>query len=144
MVFDREFLKKCMKVRKLQGKYNLAIQWSLFLNIFKSPIFKLSDIAAFLKGDKANEKVMEFLGTFDLRMQSAEYAVPIYYILGGNDWQTPYILAQEYFNRIHAPHKNLYIIPNAGHMTMMDEPRLFFEALLDINHEEAISLELTP
>ncbi|HBE76246.1 MAG TPA: alpha/beta hydrolase [Firmicutes bacterium] len=136
--FDREFLKKCMKVRKLQGKYDLAIRWNfaLFLNIFKSPIFKLSDIAAFLKGDKANEKVMEFLGAFDLRPESAEYEVPIYYILGGNDWQTPYIIAQEYFNQIKAPHKNLFLIPNAGHMTMMDQPYLFFEALADIHHKE--------
>lgn len=135
--FDINFMKKCGKVRKLQGKYNLAVKMgiSIVITAFKSPIFKLSDIFALIKGPKANEKVLEFLFAFDLRSESEEYKVPIYYILGGNDWQTPYVIAQEYFNRINAPYKNFYLIPDAGHMTMLDQPQLFFEALLEINNK---------
>lgn len=135
---DSKFLKKCMKMRKLQGKYNLAAKMNLSICItaFKSPIFMLSDIFALIKGKKANEKLLEFLEVFDLKSESAEYKIPIYYILGENDWQAPYVIAQEYFNRINAPNKNLYLIPNAGHMTMRDQPQLFFEALLEINNKE--------
>ncbi|WP_245697351.1 alpha/beta fold hydrolase [Paenibacillus oryzae] len=53
------------------------------------------------------------------------HEVSIYYILGGNDWQAPYLLAQQYFEEIKAPRKGIHIIPGAGHMTMMDEPDLF-------------------
>lgn len=135
--YDSKFMRKLGTIRRLQGKYNLAVKidLSLFILIFKSPIFKLSDISALIKGIKANEKVMEFLLTFDLKSESAEYKVPIYYILGANDWQTPYVIAQEYFSIINAPYKKFYLIPNAGHMTMIDQPQLFFEALLEINNK---------
>lgn len=135
---DSKFLRKCMKIRKLQGKYNLAARMnlSMYITAFKSPIFMLSDISAVIKGKKANEKLLESLEVFDLKSESAEYKVPIYYILGENDWQAPYVIAQEYFNRINAPYKNLYLIRNAGHYTMRDQPQLFFEALLEINNKE--------
>ncbi|GLC32624.1 alpha/beta fold hydrolase [Clostridium omnivorum] len=137
--FDSSFMTKCSKVRRIQGKYNLAITMTLPLikNIFKSPIFKLSDISALSKAAKANKKVLEFLYYFNLNAESTEYMVPIYYILGENDWQTPYVIAQNYFNKINAPSKGLYLIPNAGHGTMVDQPQLFFEALLDVNNKES-------
>jgi len=128
--------KKCGEIRRLQGKYNLAVKidFSILKYVFKSPIFKLSDIFAMMKGIKSNEKVIDFLGAFDLNLEPAEYKVPIYYILGGNDWQTPYVIAEKYFNKINAPAKNFYLIPDAGHMTMIDQPDLFFETLLEINN----------
>ncbi|MDF2882816.1 MAG: alpha/beta hydrolase [Clostridiaceae bacterium] len=136
--YDSKFMGKCSKIRRIQGKYNLAVKvkFSMLITLFRSPIFKFSDLLALVKGFKANEKVLEFLGSFDLRSKPAEYKVPIYYILGGNDWQTPYVIAQEYFNRINAPYKNFYLIPNAGHMTMLDQSQLFFEALLEVNNKE--------
>lgn len=136
--FDSSFMEKCAKIRKLQGKYNLSVKIGLpiIITIFKSPIFKLSDIFAMEKATIANKKIIEFLPSFNLNLELEKYKVPIYYILGENDWQTPYVIAQEYYNRIIAPNKNLYLIPNAGHMTMLDQPQLFFEALLDINNKE--------
>ena len=53
--------------------------------------------------------------------------------LRGDDWQTPYVIAEKYFEEIEAPNKGLYIIPGAGHMTMMDQPALFFDTLREIN-----------
>lgn len=133
---DDKWLKKCIKLRKLQGKYNLAVKSNspAFKIIFTSPVFKFSDITALIKGSKANRELINFLGSFDLSSEPLEYKVPIYYILGENDWATPYIVAQEYFNRINAPYKKLFIIPNAGHMTMIDQPELFFNALLEIKN----------
>ena len=97
--FDSNVMKKCGAIRRLQGKYNLAVKmdFTIFKAIFRSPIFKLSDIPAMIKGLRANEKTVDFLGAFDLMSEPAEYKVPIYYILGGNDWQTPYVIAQKYF-----------------------------------------------
>lgn len=137
--FDSNCLKKCMKIRRIQGKYNLAVKMdlSICMAAFKSPIFKFSDISAMIKGVKANKNLLDFLGFFDLRSQSAEYKVPIYYILGANDWQTPYVIAKEYFETINAPYKKFYLIPNAGHMTMIDQPDLFFDTLLEIKNKQS-------
>lgn len=138
---DGKFMKKCGAVRKIQGKYNLAVKMSLqiFLTAYKSPIFKFSDIIALPKGVKANEKVMEYLGAFDLKVETRDYKVPMYYILGSNDWQTPYVIAKEYFETINAPRKDIYLIPEAGHMTMIDQPASFFDALIEINNKEELS-----
>lgn len=102
IVFDKEFLKKCQKVRKLQGRYKIGldIDLAIWKTVFKSPIFRLTDIIAFLKIYKANANIHKFLGDFNLRAQSPVYKVPIYYILGDNDWQAPYTIAQEYFKEL--------------------------------------------
>jgi len=133
---DNEWLKKSIQLRKLQGKYHLAVKTnaSTFKMLFTSPIFKLSDLSALIKGNKANRELVNFLGKFDLNAESAEYKIPIYYILGENDWQTPSVLAQEYFQRIDAPFKKFYIIPHAGHMTMVDQPTLFLTILSEIKN----------
>lgn len=136
--FDNAWLKKCMKLRRLQGKYKLAVtpDLAICMAALKSPIFKFSDISAMIKAVKANEKTTEFLGGFDLKSKSLEYKIPVYYVIGGNDWQTPYVISKDYFENIEAPRKNFYLIPNAGHMTMLDQPQLFFDALIDINNKE--------
>ncbi|MDR3598345.1 alpha/beta hydrolase [Clostridium sp.] len=135
--FDNETLKKCMKVRKIQGKYDLGVKmWPLIVMGMKSPISGLSDFLALIKASKANKDIHDFLGAFDLKSKNAEYKVPIYYILGENDWQVPYVIAKEYFGEINAPNKKLYLIPKAGHFTMLDQPKLFFDVLVDINNND--------
>ncbi|MED0984649.1 alpha/beta hydrolase [Bacillus paramycoides] len=135
ITFDNEFLKKCMKIRKLHGKYGLAgkSDFPVFITAFKSPIFKLSDLLALSKILKVNRKILEYLQDFNLMTELADYEVPIYYILGEDDWQAPYVIAQEYFTKIKAPYKQLFLIPNAGHRIMLDQPDLFFEVLSQIN-----------
>lgn len=132
------FKNKSAKLRAVQGKYNLAVTGnaSVILALIKSPIFKLSDIVALMKMDKPNQEVMEFWSTFDLRSESTEYRTPIYYVLGENDWQTPCVISEEYFKTINAPHKKIYLIPDAGHMTMIDQPSSFFNTLVDIRNGE--------
>jgi pimeloyl-ACP methyl ester carboxylesterase len=44
-----------------------------------------------------------------------------------------YVIAQKYFEEINAPNKKIFLIPDTGHMTMMEKPDLFFDALLEIN-----------
>ncbi len=136
---DSEWLKKSMRLRKLQDKYNLPStksSTSAMKIIFKSPIFKLSDLSALIKGTKANKNTYDFVGNFNLNSEPAEYKVPIYYIFGQDDLQTPPMIAQEYFNKINAPHKAFYLISDAGHMTMIDQPKSFFETLLAIHDNE--------
>ena len=85
---------------------------------------------------------MAFSGKFDLNAEPAEYKVPIYYIVGEHDWQTPSILTQEYFTRINAPDKKIYTIPNAGHMSMIDQPALFLRTLSEIKNRQENGKEI--
>jgi hypothetical protein len=61
------FLKKIENVRKLQGKYKIGLKLDLstWITVFKSPIFKFSDLIAFMKIFRANAKLHEFLGAIN-------------------------------------------------------------------------------
>ena len=133
---DTQWVKKALQLRKLQGKYHLTIKpnASPLKILLSSPLFQFSDLSALIKGNKANKELMNFLGRFDLDAESAEYNVPLYYIGGEQDWQTPVALTQDYIQRITAPQKQIFIIPNAGHMTMVDQPTLFLNILRDIKN----------
>lgn len=135
---DTQWLKKSLQLRKLQGKYHLTVKTnaSPLKTLLTSPLFTFSDLSALIKGNKANRELMAFSGNFDLNAEPAEYTVPIYYIVGEHDWQTPSVLAQEYFTRINAPDKKMYTIPNAGHMTMVDQPTLFLHILSEIKNRQ--------
>lgn len=140
IVLNSEFLKKCTLVRKLQGKYGLGLNLGLaiWITALRSPIFKFSDLKALKESSKANKNVLEeFLGSYDLRMEPADYEVPLYYILGENDWQTPYIIAKDYLDGVNAPRKKLFLIPNASHFTMFDQPKLFCDSLIEIYQLES-------
>lgn len=130
--FNKEMLNQIKKLRSLQAKYKLAANpnFSLMLGAFKSPVFKFSDLNALIKGLTVNIGILAYLfNNYDLNKESYKYEIPVYYILGDRDWQTPYPLAQEYFKNIDAPKKELFMIKDAGHITMLDNQKDFYMAL---------------
>lgn len=60
-----------------------------------------------------------------------EYDISVFYILGARDYQAPHTLAGEFFEEISAPHKEFFLIPNAGHSTMHDNKAEFNRVLLE-------------
>lgn len=135
---DTQWLKKSLQLRKLQGKYHLTRKSNVspLKTLVTSPLFQISDLTALIKGNQANKELMTFLGNFDLNADPAEYQVPLYYIVGEQDWQTPVALTQDYVQRVNAPEKQIYIIPNAGHMPMVDQRTLFLGILRDIKNRQ--------
>ncbi|MCH5259657.1 MAG: alpha/beta hydrolase [Lachnospiraceae bacterium] len=132
--FDMNTLRKMGKVRKLQGKYHLAAGFDK--NILKmfmhSPIMGIRDIFPFMTSMMVNMLVMKELMSFDLKSNGIEYQIPVYYVLGENDQQTPIELSQAYFNEITAPDKKLYLIKNAGHVAMIDNVDDYRAAVCEI------------
>lgn len=61
-----------------------------------------------------------------------EYEVPYYNINGDRDYQTNYILAQEYFEEITAPDKALYIMKNTTHGLLESKSEAFSRILHEI------------
>jgi len=48
-------------------------------------------------------------------LNHTEYPIPFYNINGDRDYTTNHILAEEYFNKVKAPRKKLYIMKNMAH-----------------------------
>ena len=84
-------------------------------------------------GMMVNMQLMKDLISFDLRVYGFKYQVPVYYILGENDQQTPIEISMKYFDEIVAPDKKLYLIKNAGHCAMLDNTMDYRNAVCEIS-----------
>ena len=60
------------------------------------------------------------------------YDVPYYNINGDRDYQTNYILAQEYFEEVTAPEKGLYIMEDTTHGLLESKSDTFSNILHEI------------
>ena len=132
------YVSKEAKFFLLRSKYGLNLKMGKLIKLMlKSPIFKLSDILLMLTALKTNKQLMKWMMDWSV-WETPDYSVPVYYLLGRDDWQTPSTLAEEYFEKINAPKKQLYWIENAGHATDIDNPSEFYksvkEILVEVNH----------
>ena len=89
-----------------------------------------SDLTAYQKFPNTNE-----FGKFSL-VGKTDYQVPFYNINGDKDYQTNYLIAQEYFETINAPHKKLYIMKDTTHGLLESKSEEFSEILHEIAHTE--------
>lgn len=133
-VFDMKVFRKMGQVRKLQGKYHLAIDMDkdMIKMFMRCPVMGIADILPFLTGMIVNMRVMGELMSFDLREKGSKYQAPVYYVLGEKDQQTPVEIGTAYFDEIEAPDKKLYLIKNAGHLTMIDNMEDYRDAICEI------------
>jgi pimeloyl-ACP methyl ester carboxylesterase len=59
------------------------------------------------------------------------FQVPIVFLLGRYDWHVPAVLAEQYFNTIHAPCKRLIWFEHSAHNPPFEEPERFIQILVD-------------
>jgi len=137
--------KTIKSVRSLQAKYGMAVDVNKMAKSFmKSPIFNPLDVVAILIGLTVNKKLDESINEYDTTTYK-KYKIPMYYILGRDDWQVPSIVAAEYFESIDAPKKRLYWIEDAGHFPGFDKPsefnRIVYEVLRESREYHASMLD---
>jgi pimeloyl-ACP methyl ester carboxylesterase len=135
--FDESIFHKAEAIGKYQAKYKIGVSVGLdtLLPAFTSPYYTTGEIIAFIKG-VVNQKqyhsgVYPFFFEYNAHNYGTDYQIPIYYIQGENDWQTPYPLAKAFFEEISAPDKVFFTIPNAGHFTTLDNKDEFTRVLLE-------------
>ena len=68
------------------------------------------------------------LGT-DLREERTDFQTPVYMVSGTADWITPTKFVRDYYDRITAPDKELYLMPDCGHNCLTDDTVLFKEIM---------------
>jgi proline iminopeptidase len=66
----------------------------------------------------------------DLRTLGTDFEVPILFVQGADDWQTPTTLTNEYFATITAPSKAMVIVPNADHFLALTKPDTLLREIL--------------
>ncbi len=121
-----------------QGLTMLQMRYGFYPDLFagikdvlKSPVFHLKDIPFLILSLLKSSKLDLYLWEYDAVAQPA-FPLPVYYILGENDWQVPSTVAAQFFDKISAPGKHLFWIPDAGHSADTDNPVAFWNAVKDI------------
>ena len=97
-----------------------------------APEYGLYDKVSWLRG------VIETLGVVypqlwevDFRQQATELDVPVYFLLGRHDINAPTVLAEEYFQLLDAPHKEIIWFEHSGHTPWVSESDRFVQAMVD-------------
>jgi pimeloyl-ACP methyl ester carboxylesterase len=99
----------------------------------KGPLFLASmDAAKFSVAAMQSELLKT-----DLLADATEFGVPVYFFVGRYDYNTPFVLAERYFERLAAPAKTLVWFDESAHLIPFEEPAAFRRALLRVRAETA-------
>lgn len=129
-----------MTYRSMEPKYLKGDKEKTMLQLasayLTSPILTFQDAKWFLID--SNKSLLDenntlTKGLFDFNgHEMRAYEVPMYFISGGNDYVTPFALAEKYCEEITAPDKAIKIIEGAGHNTYLDVPGEFSAAVEEL------------
>lgn len=133
--FDETFIQQMSAVRRYQAKYKLANEpmWRIISTLLTSPYYSLKE-KNYYNMDFLNYHYPTFsylFDEYDIHNFGVTYEIPVYYIMGELDYQTPYPLAKDFFKEITAPSKAFFTIANAGHGAMRDNKTEFNRILLE-------------
>lgn len=108
-----------------------ALLRALPLTLFTAPGLSLKDLVDNLRGAMFSIDVLyDALMAYDIRHLGTRFEVPMIYLQGEGDIQTPTALVQEYFPEIEAPQKALVLIEGGAHMAMVTHLEAFMGELV--------------
>jgi pimeloyl-ACP methyl ester carboxylesterase len=103
----------------------------LFPLALSSPIYTLRDLSSLLAGFQwSTAQMFQELKTYDARRLGTGFEVPFFLFQGETDVITLTSLAEEYFQEVEAPTKELALIPDAGHFAAFTQPQRFLTELV--------------
>ena len=114
--------------------------YNLVSTIVFNPNYFIMDWIKYLKTDMG--PYLDFFASeefisFSLKGR-VDYQVPYYNINGNMDYQTNFKLAQEYFENINAPYKQMYLMKNMTHGLLESDSEGFSEIIHQIAETERI------
>jgi len=132
-----DWLKCLILQRKYLVKYGGAVYGQnsyscLEKYFFSSPEYSLLDIINRIRGSKQSLKMLWLkLLEVNLFKTAIQFEIPIYFIEGKHDYNAPFLLATQYYERIKAPQKELIWFEKSAHFPQWEEPKKFHNILKD-------------
>ena len=112
--------------------------YNLITTIIFNPNYSLIDWINYFKRDMSvylDFFASDEFASFSLK-DRVNYQVPFYNINGDQDYQTNYKLAQEYFEEVNAPYKQMYYMKNMTHGLLESDSEGFSEIVHQIAETE--------
>lgn len=113
--------------------------YNLVTTIIFNPNYSIIDWINYFKRDTSvyfDFNASEELTSFSLK-DRFDYQVPFYNINGDKDYQTNYKLAEEYFEQVNAPYKQMYLMKNMTHGLLESDSEGFSEIIHKIAETES-------
>ncbi len=67
----------------------------------------------------------------DFRTQAAQLDVPVYFLIGRHDINAPVVLAEQYYELLDAPHKQIIWFEHSGHTPWVSESERFVQEMVE-------------
>ena len=134
-ISDTKALRKQRKwLLKFNGVMHNESGWWPHIKIaLGSPEYSLKDMIKFIRGMKFSLKTMwSQVIEIDFPKQVPELKVPVYIFMGRYDYNTPFELAEKYFNQLKAPKKEFVWFENSGHLLNSEESEKFNDLLINL------------
>ncbi len=136
--YTGDFRKKIMIQRKLLGKFGGEFYSStsgafpaVISSLIRSTEYSLADKMNFFRGIFSSIRLIwPELMNVNLKKQVPRLEVPVYFILGRHDYEAPSAIAEDYFNSLAAPDKNLFWFESSAHLPNAEESKKFNELLI--------------
>jgi len=96
-------------------------------NSLVCPQYELFDMWRFVKGQIYSLRSILRQNYWDRELDKTRlrFAIPVYFFVGHRDYNTPFELAEAYFDKLEAPRKEKVIFEQAAHMIPFEEPERF-------------------
>ncbi len=140
---EKTTIEHYMVKNTLMNKYGYGMMkdgtdYNLFTTILFNPNYTVvdwfkyffRDASVYMKFDMSDEFKM-----FSLK-DRYDYSIPYYNINGNKDYQTNFKLAEEYFEKVNAPKKKLYIMEDTSHGLLESKSNEFSKILHEIANEQ--------
>lgn len=112
--------------------------YNLVTTVLFNPNYSIIDWIKYFQRDSS--VYLEFFNSDEFRLFSLknryDYEIPYYNINGDKDYQTNYKLAQEYFDKLNAPYKEMFIMKDTTHGLLESKSEEFSEIVHQIAEKE--------
>ncbi|MDQ0200428.1 alpha/beta fold hydrolase [Neobacillus ginsengisoli] len=88
-------------------------------------------------GKLSLETLWSQLLDIDFLKTAPRLEVPVYFFAGRHDYQTPFLLVEQYFDMLECPYKELIWFENSAHLLNYEEPMKFHEECIKVKEKMA-------
>lgn len=137
MTLEHALLRNEIMDRYGYGMMRDGSDCNLVTTLLFNPYYSLSDWIQFLNSNM--DVYLDFFLSDELKsfslLERYDYQVPFFNINGDEDYQANHVLAEDYFNKVNAPMKNLIIMEHTTHGLLESKSDEFSEILHQIANE---------
>ncbi len=131
-----EYRQLAQLVGEYGGNFDLEI-WKIALIALRAPEYRVIDYFRLLSGMNRGGGPLhdDEMLHFNYIEEIPAVELPVFFLVGEKDYNTPTELVEEYYQTINAPQKELIILKNSAHTPFLKEPENFYRDIIEIKEK---------